>query len=363
MGGVKDRSSELIEKGKESEKAGRYQEAISYYEEAGKLNPFIPVEGLISEVERKARKGEKGEEGKEEEKRLGEAGKIERRRTEEKQRKEKFTFSKVRSIVATIIVTFIIAYSIGYFIDDFSAKDPKSDSVKDLKSDITSTTSNKKNELELPSASEEPDAKGPVTFNFGSIPFGKSVDEILKRGIEGAKEVKESTDLTVWSIEKYRGLRSHFNHWELALNSNFVRRFLVSYSEEKDVSYADLFFVRGFNSQEPYTLFLVCKSPSGKGVDLNENYFNGMKNGITQRVGIPPKVYNTTYYNSVGLSDCPAIFSVWSLKDSNIFLMAAWIGNLEIIYVSKNGWEKCLSHADSERSKQEIRGKKAIDGF
>lgn len=60
MGGTKDRGWDLVEKGNASERAGKYQEAIRYYEEAVEANPFIPVEGLIKGAERKASQAEGG---------------------------------------------------------------------------------------------------------------------------------------------------------------------------------------------------------------------------------------------------------------------------------------------------------------
>jgi tetratricopeptide (TPR) repeat protein len=40
----------LVEKGKANEEAGKYEEAINYYKEAVEANPFISLEGLISEA-------------------------------------------------------------------------------------------------------------------------------------------------------------------------------------------------------------------------------------------------------------------------------------------------------------------------
>lgn len=55
---MKNKGWGLVEKGKASEESGKYEEAISYYKKTGEANPFISVEGLISEAERKARKEE-----------------------------------------------------------------------------------------------------------------------------------------------------------------------------------------------------------------------------------------------------------------------------------------------------------------
>jgi hypothetical protein len=77
---VKNKGWKLVEKVKASEETGKYEEAISYYKEAVEANPFISVEGLISEVERKARKEEETPE---------ESVEAERKAKEETQIKEK----------------------------------------------------------------------------------------------------------------------------------------------------------------------------------------------------------------------------------------------------------------------------------
>ena len=55
---MKNKGWGLVEKGKASEESGKYEEAKCYYKEAVEANPLIPVEGLISEADRKARKEE-----------------------------------------------------------------------------------------------------------------------------------------------------------------------------------------------------------------------------------------------------------------------------------------------------------------
>lgn len=227
-------------------------------------------------------------------------------------------------------------------------------------------------------SAQEQKSTEPSKFNFGSIPYGKPMEEVLKM-VEGAK-VWEGDYVSIETIGNYEGLSSYFAGGLYTImglgtyfNSNVVKKYTATYDKWDNIDKINLYFVKKFGSKEPYTLFLVrkfLKAPEGR----YENIFNGMKSSITKKIGVAPEVFKVKYQtDSMKAKHTyePSFFGVWTLEYSKVFLLVASsfyrTRRPEILYLSNNGWKNYLDSIDAYeiyvKRKEENKSKKMTDDF
>jgi len=227
-------------------------------------------------------------------------------------------------------------------------------------------------------SAQEHKSTEPSKFSFGSIPYGKPMEEVLKM-VEGAK-VWESDYVSIETIGNYEDLSSYFAGGLYTimglgtyLNSNVVKKYTAAYDKWDNIDKIDLYFVKKFGSNEPHTLFLVrkfLKAPEGS----YENVFNGMKGSVTEKIGVAPEVFKVKYQTDSMKAKRtyePAFFGVWTLEYSKVFLLVASsfyrTRRPEILYLSNNGWKNYLDSIDAYeiymKQIEENKSKKMIGDF
>lgn len=218
----------------------------------------------------------------------------------------------------------------------------------------------------------------PIMFNYGQIPFGKSIDEVLTL-LQGAI-VTGGDDVSIDTIGEYEGLLEYFaggiySRWgfESYLNSKLVKKYSVTYEAWANIKWINIYFFKEFGVDSGYVLFLVkkvLKAPAGS----YENVFKGMKTTITKTVKIEPKVFQVKYQSFVlkaSYSYEPAYMGIWKTKYSKVFLLVhndLWTsGDPELLYVDNKGWDKylrsCNAYALEKKRKEEEEGKGVGESF
>jgi hypothetical protein len=198
-------------------------------------------------------------------------------------------------------------------------------------------------------------------LKFGSIPFGKTVEDCSKIFGEGMTKSELFNNFLSYSFSGgYKVLEEVYFNGQ-GLSTQWINQYTIMSGPSKG---ADLYFVKELQKDE-YTLFMVCKTFE---IDYGafEPYFKGLKDSITKRVGIIPKIHRTVYRRgSYRSPDVEGLVGVWTLKDQRVFLLArndlgVYSG---IIYLSLTGWNKYLDHIRSDKLKQENKGRKAGEKF
>lgn len=221
---------------------------------------------------------------------------------------------------------------------------------------------------------EEKAAQGPFKFNYRAIPFGDTVENVLKR-VEGA-QVKEAEDADFQVAGNYK-LDSHFQGGlyvnkflgTTCFNSRVARSFTVKHDGWENIKEINLFFTKGFGSNNSGNLFLVektLKTPEGN----MENVFNGMAGQISKELGLSPTIHQVAYLDFQmkvhGDSHRPALVAVWLLKDRKVFLLLRndvfYLGDPKILYLSNKEWQTYMDSCNAfEKEKEKEAGKGAKD--
>ena len=200
-------------------------------------------------------------------------------------------------------------------------------------------------------------------FTFGSIPFGKSVNDVLGRIQSGSlREEKEDINLP--------GYKIFFNYFKGGVYSDFanrpvfdsslVKKWIVNYDSNRWVG---LYFSRNNNQ---HNLFLVLKAFYETSNVEETNFFSGLQSSITKKVGLAPTVHSTTYNTGgYGESDRKAMSAVWNLKDTRVFLMVCgYVGiSYDILYLSLPVWNSYLKAIQGQADKEKRSGEKAGKHF
>ncbi len=191
----------------------------------------------------------------------------------------------------------------------------------------------------------------PSKFNFGSIPFGESVEEVLKK-VDGAS-VKEITSRGIKLISFRLGTTpfDDFPIFEInygLFSGEFVKGYEVVYKKWKKIQKIKLLFIKEVDSPDIYTLFIVKKSFKRK-ERFAEIAFTRMMRVITGKVGINPKVSLEHMEESPFAGKVLGVMiGIWRLNSIKIFLI---VGEgkfpLDVIYISNSGWKKYIDCKES----------------
>jgi hypothetical protein len=217
-------------------------------------------------------------------------------------------------------------------------------------------------------------AQEPFKFNFKGIPFGGTIENVLKR-VEGA-QVEEEKDADFQVAGNY-GLNSYF-HGGLykdnmlgttCFNLKVARKFTVKYDGWENIEQINLFFTKDFGSKLSGNLFLVektLKAPEGN----IENVFNGMKGQISKELGFSPTIHKVEYEDfQMKMENTyePALVAVWSLKDRKVFLLVRKnlfsTGEPKILYLSNKEWQAYVNSCNVSEKEKEKRGGKGAKDF
>jgi len=219
--------------------------------------------------------------------------------------------------------------------------------------------------------------KEPYKFNFRSIPFGDTLENVLKK-VEGA-EVSMG-DANISEIEHY-GVKDYFKGVFYYIsrvpyfNQEFVKHFIITYPQWENIKEIHLFFCRKWEDEnDPYTLFFVkkiLKPQSGH----YRRIFAGLQSSISNELNSDPAIWETKFQDPqmrLDRSFYPAIIGQWVLINKRVLLLAHGSKRMttrppEILYSSSREWDKYISSCNMyeiEKKKEiEKEGKKAAKDF
>lgn len=195
-------------------------------------------------------------------------------------------------------------------------------------------------------------ATEPSMFNYGQIPFGKSIDEVLKK-VEGAEVTSgDSDNVSIEAVGDYEGLLEYFEggiytYFGIGsyLNSDLTKKYVVTYEGWSNIKEIDLYFSKEFEANDSYTLFLVRKEYNPIEGSY-KNVFNGMKDSITKIIGVKPIISKVKYEDLMlksSYSYLDALIGIWKTKDTKIFLLVHSglfsLAESEILYVDNRLWK------------------------
>jgi hypothetical protein len=187
-------------------------------------------------------------------------------------------------------------------------------------------------------------------YQYGSVPFGMSMDNVLKQ-LETANIEKKKTPY-IESIGNYAlgdyfkgGIRKDKDQ-QTCFYANVVQKYVVKDSGFAGVRELTLYF-EGFGAPDkPYQLFMIKKSyelPEEQKGTLSK-VFDSWSKPIAEAVGKKPDVREGTFQSFDGsVHDYyrPALVGVWSAEEVLVFLMVAdsrnGPGSPDVIIVSRKG--------------------------
>jgi len=224
----------------------------------------------------------------------------------------------------------------------------------------------------------------PSKFNFGTIPFGKPIEEVLGT-VEGAS-VSEDDHADFSDVGAYEGVTSrHFPDGiyttggigcDKRLNSNVVKKYDVCYSGWDNIASISLYFCRRYNTDDPYTLFMVEKTLKELDGPFRSS-FKSLAKTITGQMNVDPDTRETSYQTfqmlALGTSPDPAIYGVWRSEGQKVILLVrpGYIPETTdpptILYISVSGCRTylaaCKDYDDSKQQEQEGKAGKAGGDF
>ena len=195
----------------------------------------------------------------------------------------------------------------------------------------------------------------PSILKYGSIPFGKTLSEVLKM-VPEAEEMPFSWDSfysrSFVGLSKY--LKGDFleDNYNIHFGDN-VKYYDVRYRRSR----VNLFFIKKFNSDKPYTLFLVNKHLySINGLDgPGQKVFNALKSSVTKKSEIQPVLANILYFKGSNSYESSPV-GIWKSKETTIFLVGKFFANasdIQILYVSNDGWNKYINSRKAYENEQQ----------
>lgn len=225
---------------------------------------------------------------------------------------------------------------------------------------------------------EEYPAKEPYKFPYETLPFGKTEDEVLR--LVESQKVTRNDEPSFETIGRYQYLKKYFGDgiysWagvNYYLNKNIVRSYTISYDKDQTTNEVNLYFVKDYNNEGPYTLFLVNKKLVNPGRKYRATFVDTMLT-INDKLKLKGKVINTTY-NEINKVEEEALISLWENKKMKTMLAIHSYRNMlgfpvdtdagsdpEIIYVSADGWKKylkgCKSYESKKRQEEKMKNSK-----
>jgi len=200
------------------------------------------------------------------------------------------------------------------------------------------------------------DSKKLPDYQYGSVPFGTSMDNVLKQ-FETANIEKKKTPY-IESIGNYaigdyfKGGISKDKDQPTCFYSNVVQKYVVTDSGFAGVKELTLYF-EGFRvPDKPFQLFIikkVYKLPAGQKGALRQ-VFDKWAGPVSESVGSNPEIRQGTFQafeSSAHTFYRPALVGIWNTEDTLVFLMIAdspeGPGNPEVMIVNKAGLQRYLT--------------------
>jgi hypothetical protein len=221
----------------------------------------------------------------------------------------------------------------------------------------------------------------PFKFNYGSIPFGETVETVLARAA-GAIATEEEASIDV--VSDYEVLGPYLADGTYArpatltsrayLHSRLIKKYRLKSEAWKGIGSVDLYFSQQADS---FRLLLVAKWLRPTEDRPYEAVFDAALDAIKEQVGAQPSVSKATWRDS---SDwqykdvrIPALVALWDLTDQRIFLLTRsalappGMGNLSsvaptIVYMHKPGWQAYVAACAAEEAKKQLKQKKKMKG-
>ena len=209
--------------------------------------------------------------------------------------------------------------------------------------------------LVISGSAQAQDSKKLPDYQYGSVPFGMSMDKVLKQF--AAANIEKKKTPYIESIGNYTlgayfkgGIRKDKDQ-QTCFYTNVVQKYVVTDSGFAGVRELTLYF-EGFRAPDkPYQLFMIKKNyelPKEQKGTLRK-VFNSWSKPVTEAVGTKPDVRESTFQSFDGsVHDYyrPAMVGVWTDEEVLVFLMVAdsqdGPGNPDVIIVSRKGLARYL---------------------
>ena len=209
----------------------------------------------------------------------------------------------------------------------------------------------------------------PIKFNYGEIPFGKSINEVLSL-VDGAEIQADSA--SIGFLRNYQGyLEKHFNRGFYTssglgaeLLGSVTKGYRVSYQGWENLLWIDLYFMKDYGTKDRgYKLFMVIKAEKNA-TGTREDVFKRYAKSIADVLKTDATVF---YYPYQALSQNTlesGIVGEWRLPSTTVYLLLH--GNTPdsiapvIIYRSNSGWKEYLSACDKAEQAQKRAMEKKI---
>lgn len=195
-------------------------------------------------------------------------------------------------------------------------------------------------------------------FKYGSIPFGKSIDEIL---ILKKYDFNESDPL-IGVITEYQGMRGYFpdciftSYGISCFSPSFARRLRLKSIEPNPNSSIELFFTKKASENEKYYLFCVMKTIY-MGDSKYEQAFDNLFSIIDNQINITPKLFSSQFTKPETGEVFPAKIAVWETEKTTIFLIvsSSYFSKARspiILYLDNKGISDYQKYCEKEQKKK-----------
>lgn len=204
-------------------------------------------------------------------------------------------------------------------------------------------------------------------FNYSQIPFGKSMQEVLKLCDES--EVEEDKDSKVEFIKNYSlsllngGI---YSMWGMGayLSSKVSKTYVVTNKDWDSIDKIILYFVSDFG-KENYTLMMVAKYQKTDSSD-RDTYYQAMRNSISKSLNNYSCSEFSERYRSQSGYNVNSLGAKWTSSGNQIYLFvddlgimsSSWLKGPLIVYANNSQCSKYLNavnayEADKKKKTEE----------
>jgi hypothetical protein len=161
-------------------------------------------------------------------------------------------------------------------------------------------------------------------FKYSQIPFGKTEEEVFALLTEA--KIKEDKNVSVIDFYSCRAIKKYFEDcvYTFLGNGGFLltevtKKYTIESESWENIESVDLYFTKKYNSEEPYSLFIVGKKMRSEDGNLKTvaNNFNG---SVSKVLGKQPLIFQSTTDSPGGYTNA-SILLYWDLLLNKVFLV------------------------------------------
>lgn len=203
-----------------------------------------------------------------------------------------------------------------------------------------------------------------MQFKYNEIPFGKSEEEVLN--LVKVASIEQDEYVSVVDFYGCSAIKKHFDNCVYTFMGmggcfvyDFTKKFTIKYDNWDNIESIDLYFVKKYDTTEPYTLFLVHKKMKSED-DKLQNVTNKYKLAVSKILNKQPITTNSNYILPSGDYTANSNLLFWDTNLYKVFVLAvdyAFMRSPEFIYVSKSGLNKyrqsVILYENAKKQKQQ----------